>query len=164
MTPQSTPMRWPAAWKDAAMLRLLDGSGIDCLLEGPEPVGEAVRNARIICGEWPGVQSSHHAGAGPTGEPWVDSNGWEIVWGTRPAQPGVIVAGTNPVNVDAVCTAMMGFDPMADRGKAPFETCDSTLRLAEDIGLGSRDLRRIEVVGARVEDVRFDFRKVSHVG
>ncbi len=55
--------------------------------------------------------------------------------------------------------AVMGFDPMADRGAPPFERCDSTLRLAEELGVGSRDLSRIEVIGARVEQVRFDFRK-----
>jgi len=71
--------------------------------------------------------------------------------------PGVIVAGTNPVSTDAVCMAVMGFDPMADRGTIPFETCDSTLRLAEEAGIGTRDLRRIEVLGIPVKDVRFDF-------
>jgi uncharacterized protein (DUF362 family) len=71
--------------------------------------------------------------------------------------PGVIAAGRNPVTTDAVCMAVMGFDPMADRGSPPFETCDSTLRLAEEAGIGIRDLKRIEVVGSRIEQVRFDF-------
>ncbi len=30
--------------------------------------------------------------------------------------PGVLVAGTNPVTTDAVAMAVMGFDPMAERG------------------------------------------------
>jgi hypothetical protein len=51
----------------------------------------------------------------------------------------------------------MGFDPMADRGTPPFERCDSTLKLAEDAGLGTRDLKRIEVVGASIPEARFDF-------
>jgi hypothetical protein len=55
----------------------------------------------------------------------------------------------------------MGFDPMADRGTAPFETCDNTLRLAEELGVGTRDLKRIEVIGARVGDVVFDYRKAG---
>ena len=71
--------------------------------------------------------------------------------------PGVIVAGKNPVTTDAVCMAIMNFDPMADRGTPPFETCDSTLRLAEEAGLGTRDLERIEVVGIPVKQVMFDF-------
>lgn len=78
--------------------------------------------------------------------------------GTVPISPGVLIAGTNPVTTDAVCTAVMGFDPMADRGTAPFETCDSTLRLAEELGVGTRDLSRIEVAGAKITDVRFPFR------
>ena len=72
--------------------------------------------------------------------------------------PGILVAGTNPVNTDAVAMAVMGFDPMAERGAAPFETCDNTLRLAEDLGVGTRDLSRIEVVGAAIKDVAFKFR------
>jgi uncharacterized protein (DUF362 family) len=70
--------------------------------------------------------------------------------------PGVMVAGLNAVNTDAVSMAVMGFDPMADRGMPPFESCDSTLKLAEDAGLGTRDLRRIEVVGLPIAQVRFN--------
>lgn len=88
--------------------------------------------------------------------PWIE--------GSRPIRPGVIVAGTNPVNVDAVCTAVMGFDPMADRGRAPFETCDNTMRLAEDVGLGTRDLKRIEVVGTPIREALFEYRRQAHVG
>ena len=72
--------------------------------------------------------------------------------------PGILVAGTNPVSTDAVAMAVMGFDPMAESGAAPFETCDNTLRLAEDLGVGTRDLSRIEVVGAAIKDVAFKFR------
>ncbi len=71
--------------------------------------------------------------------------------------PGVIVAGTNPVATDAVCMAVMGFDPMADRGTPPFEACDSMLRLAADAGLGPRDLSKIEIVGTSIQEARFDF-------
>lgn len=71
--------------------------------------------------------------------------------------PGVVVAGLNPVNTDAVAMALMGFDPMADRGTPPFERCDSTLKLAEEAGLGTRDLRRIEVLGTPIAEARFDF-------
>jgi uncharacterized protein (DUF362 family) len=71
--------------------------------------------------------------------------------------PGVIIAGRNPVTTDAVCMAVMNFDPMADRGTPPFEACDSTLRLAEEAGIGTRDLKRIEVVGTSIEQVTFDF-------
>lgn len=76
-------------------------------------------------------------------------------------KPHLLVAGLNPVCVDAVGAAAMGFDPMADRGKAPFETCDNTLRLAEELGVGTRDLKRIEVLGAKLGDMVFDYRKAA---
>jgi uncharacterized protein (DUF362 family) len=72
-------------------------------------------------------------------------------------EPGVLVAGTNCVNTDAVAMAVMDYDPMADRGTPPFEKCDSTLRLVEERGIGTRDLRRIEVVGTPIEQARFSF-------
>jgi len=74
-------------------------------------------------------------------------------------KPGLLVAGFNPVCTDAVAAALMGFDPAADRGTAPFETCDSTLRLAEEAGIGTRDLAKIEVVGAQVRTLQFPFRR-----
>jgi uncharacterized protein (DUF362 family) len=82
--------------------------------------------------------------------PWIRED-------LQPAAPGLIVAGTNPVTTDAVSMALMGFDPMADRGTPPFERCDSTLRLAEDVGLGTRDLKRIEVIGTPIAQAVFDF-------
>jgi uncharacterized protein (DUF362 family) len=78
----------------------------------------------------------------------------------RPCSPGVVFAGTNGVTVDAVGMALMGFDPMAERGTAPFERADSTLKLAEQLGVGTRDLSRIEVIGTPIAEAKFDFRKV----
>jgi hypothetical protein len=54
------------------------------------------------------------------------------------------------VNTDAVATAVMGYDPRAPKGKAPFTTCDNTLLLAEQLGQGSADLSRIEVAGTPI--------------
>jgi len=71
--------------------------------------------------------------------------------------PGVLVAGTNVVTTDAVAMAVMGLDPMADRGTYPFTKSDNMLRLAEEAGLGTRDLNRIEIVGARLKDVVCDY-------
>ena len=73
---------------------------------------------------------------------------------------GVLIAGTNCVTTDAVGMAVMGFDPMAERGTPPFEKCDSTLYFAEQLGLGTRDLRRIEILGAPIDKVKIDFRRV----
>jgi uncharacterized protein (DUF362 family) len=76
----------------------------------------------------------------------------------RLVKPGFLVAGLNPVCADAVAAAAMGFDPMAERGKAPFEQCDSMLKIAEEAGIGARDLAKIEIVGAALRDVGFPFR------
>ncbi len=86
-------------------------------------------------------------------------SGGEGPWapGIAPVHPGLLIAGTNPVATDAICMAVMGYDPMADRGTIPFETSDNMLRLAEEAGLGTRDLSRIEVVGSPIKDVVFDY-------
>lgn len=76
----------------------------------------------------------------------------------RPISPGLLVAGTNPVCTDAVATALMGYDPMADRGTPPFERCDNTMRLAEELGIGTRDLGRIEVRGTPIAEAVCRFR------
>jgi uncharacterized protein (DUF362 family) len=88
--------------------------------------------------------------------------GGEGPWnrGVRPCSPGVLVAGTNCVATDAVAMAIMGFDPLADRGTAPFETCDNTLRLAEELGVGTRNLKQIEVIGTPIQQALFKFRDV----
>src|ERR1700722_1221374 len=100
MTAPWTPIRWPAMWTDSSTLNLIKGSAIDYLLidkgDEFEPVRTQARQAglrigvpeeapsggNLIKGQWPGVKSARSdAGrvtAGPTGNPWVDSNGWQI--------------------------------------------------------------------------------------
>ena len=69
----------------------------------------------------------------------------------RLMQPGVLIAGLNPVSTDAVATAVMGFpDPRAERGVHPFENCENHLVLAEQANLGTADLSKIEVMGMPV--------------
>jgi uncharacterized protein (DUF362 family) len=82
--------------------------------------------------------------------PWVR--------GLKAVQPNVLILGTNPVSTDAVATAVMGYDPTASRGTAPFQTCDNMMKLAEALGVGSPDLKRIEVRGLRIDEARFPFR------
>lgn len=86
--------------------------------------------------------------------------GGEGPWirGVRFIKPGVMIAGFNPVTVDAVGTAVMGFDPRAPKGTPPFDKCDNTLLLAETLRLGSADLKRIEVIGAKIADLKTPFR------
>jgi uncharacterized protein (DUF362 family) len=82
--------------------------------------------------------------------PWIQK--------IRRIQPGVVIAGTNPICTDAVATAVMGFNPRDAKGSGAFRDCDNTLLLAEQLGVGSADLRRIEVRGEPVEKVMFPFR------
>jgi uncharacterized protein (DUF362 family) len=81
--------------------------------------------------------------------PWIK--------GLRLVQPGVIIAGTNPVCTDAVATAVMGYNPRAERGTKPFRDCDNTLLLAEAKGIGSADLKRIDVRGVTVEEALYRY-------
>jgi len=74
--------------------------------------------------------------------------------------PGVLIAGTNCVATDAVAMAVMGFDPLADRGMAPFTNSDSTARLGEDLGIGLRDLSKNEIAGAPISEVVFSYSAV----
>ncbi len=99
MTAQWTPMRWPDTWTDPSALNLLQGTAIDYLLIGKSealgPVraraqqeglhvadsGAVPAGVTRVKGEWPGVRMSRGGGGaagGPTGVPWVDSNGWRI--------------------------------------------------------------------------------------
>jgi hypothetical protein len=51
----------------------------------------------------------------------------------------------------------MGYDPRAVRGTKPFATCDNTLLLAEGHGIGSTDLKRIEVVGVPIQKALYRY-------
>jgi uncharacterized protein (DUF362 family) len=88
-------------------------------------------------------------------------SGSELPGGYRPVvnsvHPGLLIAGKNCVSTDAVGMALMGFDPMSDRGTSPFDNSDNMLGLAEQLGVGSRDLNRIEVVGTPIAKARFQF-------
>jgi len=95
MPSELIPLRWPSAWKDPAILA---DTPFNCLVAEkgaiPDPVRAAATqkgltvvdpaappaNVFVAPGVWPGIQA--HQGdstsAGPTGNPWVDSNGWKI--------------------------------------------------------------------------------------
>jgi uncharacterized protein (DUF362 family) len=75
-----------------------------------------------------------------------------------PVAPGFLIAGSNVVNTAAVGMAAMNYDPRAAKGSMPFDRCDNKLLLAEQLGVGSADLSRIEVVGASIQEAMFDFR------
>ena len=94
-------MRWPAAWADPATLELLKGTGIDTLLidnsDEFDPVADARRTDRVcrscirtrrptgvanrqgrMAGRAVCPRRRRTSSAGPTGVPWVDSNGWAV--------------------------------------------------------------------------------------
>jgi uncharacterized protein (DUF362 family) len=85
--------------------------------------------------------------------------GGEGPWirGVRTVKPGVLFAGLNPVCTDAVATAVMGYNPRAARGTAPFQTCDNTLLLAEGHGVGAADLQRIDVRGVSIAQALYRY-------
>lgn len=94
-------MRWPSGWRDPSALTLLNGTCINYLLMDKSAALESVAaeaqkngisvggpdslppGVSLVPGEWPGIQLSPSGkvdtvAAGPTGAPWVDSNGWKI--------------------------------------------------------------------------------------
>lgn len=93
--------------------------------------------------------------------PWVK--------GFRYANPQVLLVGRNPVCIDAVATAVMGYNPRANRGEAPFqrmtppetsgapEWAENPMLLAEAVGIGSADLGRIDVRGLSIREALYDF-------
>lgn len=66
-------------------------------------------------------------------------------------EPKLLVIGRNGVCTDAVATAVMGFDPQAGHGQKPFQG-DNHLRLLAEAGIGTNDLRRIDVRGVPLAD------------
>jgi uncharacterized protein (DUF362 family) len=85
-------------------------------------------------------------------------SGGEGPWVKLAAQtPGLLLAGRNAVCTDAVATAVMGYDPMAASATGPFPG-DNHLALAASAGLGTHDLKRIEVVGVSIAEARHPFR------
>ena len=85
--------------------------------------------------------------------------GGEGPWirGIRRVTPGLLIAGFNAVTTDTVGAAVMGYDPRAPKGVAPFVKCDNTLLLAEGLGLGSADLKKIEVRGLTIDAAKYRF-------
>jgi uncharacterized protein (DUF362 family) len=81
--------------------------------------------------------------------PWIS--------GLRIVKPGLLIAGLNPVCTDSVATAVMGYNPRASRGSKPFATCDNIALLAEAHGVGTTDLKRIEVRGVPIEQALYRY-------
>ena len=97
MIPDWTPMRWPAAWKSASALELLEGTPINYLIGADAAIATQAEKSGLTVlqkeakpegiavfeGIWPGIKIARFGAlnavsAGPTGAPWVDSNFWPV--------------------------------------------------------------------------------------
>ena len=65
----------------------------------------------------------------------------------RPVKVGAVLAGRDPVAVDAVASAVMGMDPLGV----------DTTRIAFETGVGEARLEQIEVVGTPIAEIRHQF-------
>ena len=74
----------------------------------------------------------------------------------KPTQPQLLLAGRNAVCTDTVCAAVMGYDALAQHMEFPFQG-ENHLRLLASMGVGTNDLKRIEVLGLLVEKARHPF-------
>ncbi len=80
--------------------------------------------------------------------------------GLSQVKPGLLALGKDPLAVDAVSTALMGFDPPAAGGAHPFFHGDNHLLLAEQAGLGTCRLEKIDLLGQKIADFSFPFKPV----
>ncbi len=72
----------------------------------------------------------------------IGSNGYEI--GGSPIKVNIIVAGEDPVAVDSVGSAIIGYHP-------------KYLGIAEERGIGISNLDNIEIIGSQIEEIYFKF-------
>ena len=89
----------------------------------------------------------------------VETNrGGEGPWikGVEPIQPKLLLAGCNAVCTDAVCTAVMGYEPRAPHVQFPFPG-ENHLALLASVGVGTNDPERIEVCGLSLEEAIHPF-------
>jgi len=65
----------------------------------------------------------------------------------KPTKPGLLIAGTDPVSVDAVTATIMGHDPKEIEH----------IRIAWELGLGEIELDEIEIRGIPIDEARHPF-------
>lgn len=94
----------------------------------------------------------------------MSMSGGEGPWAptAAPTSPGVLIAGFNSISTDAVGVAVMGYsNPGATRGTQPFASCDNHLLLAEQQGLGTTDLTKIDVLGLSIAEAVYPYPVLS---
>jgi len=89
--------------------------------------------------------------------PWIE-NTFGMV------EPGILVAGKNPVATDSVAAAAMGFNPDARALETPFVSSENHLALACENGLGSNHLEEIEILGKKLKEVTYPFKPCAPGG
>jgi len=73
-------------------------------------------------------------------------------WG-KPRKPGLLIAGMDPVAVDAVAATIMGHDPREVEH----------IKIAWELGLGEMELDKVEVRGVPLEEAIYPF-EPAHLG
>ncbi|MGA2253180.1 MAG: DUF362 domain-containing protein [Thermoguttaceae bacterium] len=74
----------------------------------------------------------------------------------QPIQPGLLLVGRHPLCTDAIATAAMGYDPLAEHFKFPFPS-ENHLRLLYSVGVGEIDPKKIEVRGLPLKEAVYPF-------
>jgi uncharacterized protein (DUF362 family)/NAD-dependent dihydropyrimidine dehydrogenase PreA subunit len=71
----------------------------------------------------------------------------------KPIKSGLVIAGKSAVELDSVCSAVMGFSPQ----DIPM------LKIASERGLGTIDLNEISIFGEDLESVKMNFKKPTRI-
>jgi len=85
--------------------------------------------------------------------------GWWIK-GVEVIEPKLLLAGRNAVCTDAVCAAVMGYDPQAPHMQPPFPG-ENHLRLLASVGVGTNNVKQIEVRGLPLKEALCPFQAPS---
>ncbi|MBC8333689.1 MAG: DUF362 domain-containing protein [Anaerolineales bacterium] len=110
----------------------------------PRIITDLVRARPIDFGMIDGIKTTQ-GGEGP----WINS--------LAKIEPGLLVAGKNCVATDAVGTALMNHDPIAEYPHAPYFRCDNHLNIAASLGLGTNRLEEIDILGPPIKKVKKQF-------
>lgn len=78
--------------------------------------------------------------------------------------PMVLLAGFNPVCVDAVGAGVMGGNPQAAAGTDLWPSGQNHIALCAAKGIGSNDLSKIPIVGNSIASVRYDYYPTNSLG
>jgi len=85
------------------------------------------------------------------------AEGWWLGSMVSVTRPGLLLAGLNPVCIDAVATSVMGFNPDAPHRTHPFANGLNYLTLARARGLGENRVEQLEVSGVDLKTARFEY-------